>query len=352
MMVNGLLASFLVLQAATGWEDGPPLPRALTGNAVAAVERSDGTAAVYSFLGTDLSGGVERGGNWTLRWETSGFVWEELAPVPGPARLGASAVAVRGKVYLIGGHVLGADGPRETVSTVDVFDPASGTWSPGAPLPVSVADAVAGVWRDSLVYVVAGRHEGESVSFVQVYDPWADRWDQATPIPGAPVTGHAGALSRDALVFLDGARLPGGPEPGEGHGELEASAWRGDVDPAHPTTLRWSRLPQHPGAARFAAASGAAGTRVVFLGGGDRLHDARGVSPDGQPALPVWSVFAYDVGTSAWKTLPAEPSTPVMNQRALVRAAGYLVLVGGADGGTGASNRVRRISVLSLIAGG
>ena len=167
-----------------GWSDGPPLPHPVTNNAVATVV-GGGTFAVYSMLGLDSTRQWDGVVNWAFRWTLGDTAWETLPAVPGPGRLAGTAQAVYGKVFLFGGYTVAEDGSERSVPSVDVFDPASGTWSSAAPMPLPVDDAVSGVWRDSLVYLISGWHDRDNVADVQIYDPSSDRWRRATPIPGA-----------------------------------------------------------------------------------------------------------------------------------------------------------------------
>jgi len=336
-----IAAAILLLQFSTsGWEEAPALPNPITGNAVASYERADGSATVFSVFGVEEPGAGPAARAY--RWEVGTPAWEEIAPVPGLPRLGAAAQVVGGRLYVIGGRTGATEGGEAVLGSVDVYDPASGTWSAGAPMPVPVADAVSAVWSESLIYLVSGRGASGPLADVQVYDPAGDRWLRATPIQGPPVFGHAGAIARDAIVYLDGAR---GTD-----GALEASAWRGDIDPANPTSVSWARLPDHPGPALFGAAAGAAGTRVLFFGGGDRPHGSDGSGPDGRPAAPLSLGLSYDVASEAWRHMRVPP-TPSMDQRSLVRAGGYLLIVGGMEAGARPTRVVRRISVLNLLTG-
>jgi N-acetylneuraminic acid mutarotase len=277
----------------------------------------------------------------------NGTAWTPIAPVPGPARFGASAQVVRGKVYLIGGRSLGADGVERTVGMVDVYDPTSDAWTSAASMPTPVADAASSVWRDSLVYVIAGRGDTGAVSDVQIFDPGTNRWARANSVIGGAVYGHSGAIARDAIVYLDGARGGAGSEI---PGTLEAAAWRGEIDPNNPTVIGWTRLPEHPGAPLFGGAAGVVGTRVLFLGGSDQAHDRAGLGAGGRPASPMALGLSYDVASSGWRYLRVPP-TPTMDHRALLRAGGYLLIVGGMEQGATPSTRVRRVSVLNLLAG-
>jgi len=306
----------------------PPLPVPISDNAVAAVETRDGWA-VFSFLGIDST--RQRGGitNTALRWDVGSDAWRAVAPVPGQGRLAATAQAVGGRVYLFGGYTVAEDGSERSLARVDAYDPGLDRWSRAAPMPTPVDDAVSGVWRDSLVYLVSGWHDTDNVAEVQVYDPAADAWRAATPIPGPPVFGHAGGLTGDVIVYIDGARMDPGRAPRFVH---EASSWLGRIDHADPTRITWHRLPDHPGPPLYRAASGAMGRLVVFAGGTDNPYNYDGIGYDGVAAEPRSAVFAWDVGTGMWREL-APLAVPTMDHRGLAVAGERVYVVGGMSGG-------------------
>jgi N-acetylneuraminic acid mutarotase len=351
-MTGAALGLILAVQASGGWQSAPPLPRPVTNNAVATVETESG-ASVFSFLGLDATRSRSGEVSWAFRWDLGDPAWREVAPVPGPGRLAATAQAVKGRVYVFGGYTVAEDGAERSVPWVDVYDPSSDSWGSRAPIPVPVDDAVSGVWRDSLVYLVSGWHDDGNETLVQIYDPATDRWDQGTPIPGPPVFGHAGGLARDALVYVDGVRVRAPEETPEGESrfELQGSAWRGDIDPSEPTRITWTRLPDHPGPPLYRAAAGVVGTRIVFVGGSDNAYNYDGIGYDGRPSAPARAAFSYDLVTGSWSRLSA-PSIPTMDHRGLVRAGGYVVLLGGMEDGQRVTDGVRRITLLELLTGG
>src|SRR6202030_1429778 len=91
------------------------------------------------------------------------------------------------------------------------------------------------------------------VNNVQVYDVEKNSWNQATPFPGTPVFGPAGGMAGDTIVIVDGAQkgAPGGPR-------FVAcdQGWLGKVDHKDPNKIEWTKLPAHPGPARFGIAGG------------------------------------------------------------------------------------------------
>ena len=175
--------------------------------------------------------------------------WTQGRPVPGTAgRVGASAVGARDHVFLFGGFVLDAQGGANTLPDVDVYDPLSDRWFRGDDLPVPVGGGFAGVYRDRYIYVVGGWSKTGPVANVQVYDGQKGKWRQATPITGTPVFGHSGAIVDDTIIYVNGA-YPGGP--GQPKYVVSDECWIGKIDHKDPAKIQWSKLPEHPGSARY-----------------------------------------------------------------------------------------------------
>ena len=73
--------------------------------------------------------------------ERDGPFWEEAPPLRAP-RMGACAVSLDARLYLIGG--LGRDG---AVASVQTFDPQRGVWEDAPPLSVGrVAACAVAMW--------------------------------------------------------------------------------------------------------------------------------------------------------------------------------------------------------------
>jgi N-acetylneuraminic acid mutarotase len=329
----GLALSTLLAQEG-GWTEAPPLPRPVANNAVVAVETADGPA-VFSFLGLDETRRWDGVGSAAFRWTLGDGAWSEVTQVPGPGRLAGTAQAVAGRVYLFGGYTVAEDGTERSVPDVNVYDPDADSWNLASPMPVPVDDAVSGVWRDSLVFLVSGWHDTDNVDLVQVYDPAADRWQQATPIPGAPVFGHVGGIAGDAIVYLGGAAVSG-ESP---RFRIEAGAWRGDIDPEDPTRISWRPLKGYPGPPLYRAAGGSHGNQVLFLGGTDNPYNYDGIGYDGVASDPLAAFFGYDVSQDRWVT-HAPLRVPTMDHRSVVMADGRLVLAGGMLSGQRVTDRV------------
>lgn len=344
MRVTAALLALLI-QAAPAWQEATPLPTPITNNAVAAVRTPTG-AAIFSLLGIDSTKAWDGRPPIALRWDVGSDEWRAVREVPGEGRLAATAEAIRGKIYLLGGYIVAEDGSERSLPNVDIYDPETDRWSSGASIPLPVDDAVSGVWRDSLIYLVSGWHDRDNVADVQLYDPAADRWMAATPIPGPPVFGHAGGIAGNAIVYIDGTRTD--PE-GQPRFRIEGSAWAGEIDPEHPERIRWRRLPPHPGPPLYrAAAAGISDRWVLFAGGTDNPYNYDGLGYDGVASEPRTGAFAWDTRYGRWSSLP-DLSIPTMDHRGIAIAGADLFVVGGMESGQRVTRRVVRAFLGDLL---
>lgn len=326
------------------WRVGPPLPAPVTNNAVAAAT-TDAGVVVVSALGMDstkLPGGVT---NVVYRWDRGAGAdgWRVAAPVPGPGRLGATAQAVRGKIYVLGGYTVQPDGKEHTTGSVDIYDPMADAWSAGAPIPVPTDDAVSGVWRDSLIVLVSGWHEDHNISDVQWYDPATDRWSRGTSISGTPVFGAAGSVVGDQIVYIDGAGVTGDTPPYA----LVEGDWVGTVTDG-PSEVSWASPPAHPEPGLYRAAAGSLGNVALFVGGTDNPYNYDGIGYDGNPSKPVRQVLAYAPGAAGWRNLAAPPIA-TMDHHTLGVADGTVFLVGGMEAGQKVSSKVWYVDAQQLL---
>ena len=319
--------------APPGWSAAAPLPEPLANNAVAALDGPDG-CLLFTATGIDASLGQPgiHARAWSL--EPGAAAWTALPDAPGEPRIAASAVALRGRVYLLGGYSVAAGGGETSHDLVAVWDPVAG-WSTAAPLPVAIDDAVVAAWRDRWIVVVSGWSDTAPVRDVQIYDADTDSWALAPPFPGTPVFGHAGGIAGDTLLVVDGVA-----SGLRGFGIVE-QAWRGDLDPDQPTEITWTDLVDHPGPATYRAAGGTAGDRIVIHGGTDTPYNFDGLRYDtGEPALPLDTAFAFDPATGTFSDdLPTkQPAT--MDHRALVGCDELTHTIGGMTTGPAATDLV------------
>jgi hypothetical protein len=253
--------------------------------------------------------------------------WQLAPPVPGPeGRLAATAEFLDGRVFVLGGYTVSADGTEVSVPDVDVFDPQTQRWDQAAPMPVPVDDAVSVVWRGRLV-VVSGWHDRDNVTDVQLYDPKLDEWTALPDIIGPGVFGHAGGLVADELVYCDGVAVD--RRRSQPFVAVQG-CYAATLDAADPTQSAWRELPHHERPAHYRMAAGGLGTRawIVFAGGTDNPYNFDGVGYDGVLSQPRREVFAWDVRAQSWIPLPDLPVAS-MDHRGLVPVGDTLWLLGG-----------------------
>jgi N-acetylneuraminic acid mutarotase len=129
--------------------------------------------------------------------------WREIAPLP--AKRGSiSAVSLNGKIHVIGGAVGVHRGERRSVTTHEVYDPASESWSPRAPLPER-RDHFGLVVVDGKIHAVGGRLESwrNNSALHHVYDTATDAWTPRAPLP-TPRSGAAVGLLDGYIVAIGG----------------------------------------------------------------------------------------------------------------------------------------------------
>jgi N-acetylneuraminic acid mutarotase len=305
----------------------PPMPAAVSNNAVASLK---GGFELFSMMGV----GPKK--NWDdvtnqvyVMTLTHSGKWNQGRSVPGPVgRLNAAAAGAKGIVVLMGGYVVDNRGLEATVPDVNVYEPGARRWSRGKDIPVPVDSAVTGVTHDHFIYLIGGRSAGAPVNNVQVYNVEKDTWSQATPFPGTPAFGMAGGVADENIVVVDGAKP--GPEGGFRYVPSD-ECWLGKIDHKDPTKIEWSKLPPHPGTARFGIAGGGADRdhRIYFSGGTTTPHDYKGVAYDGKPAEVSAVTFDYDLRGHRWETLNENTYDPRADARGLLETPLGPVVLGG-----------------------
>jgi N-acetylneuraminic acid mutarotase len=91
-------------------------------------------------------GGLPDGGNQLDVYDPATNRWTTKAPLP-RARWSGAGVALRAKLYVIGGFARKPDGTETVVRTTSVYDPATDTWTRVPPMP----DAIGGDFDGSRV---------------------------------------------------------------------------------------------------------------------------------------------------------------------------------------------------------
>jgi len=175
------------------WVNGAPMPTARAGHGFVMVDRK-----IYALggRGGDASRVLvyDPGSN---RWSVTG----DAMPAP---RVAAATLAVDGRIYVIGGLNNGVATAR-----VDIFDPASGRWQSGPPLPEARSGHVAALMGGK-VHVTGGEQRRPPRTYGDhfVLNVASGSWSRAAPMP----TPRHGAVA----AAMDGKFVVVGGSPGAG----------------------------------------------------------------------------------------------------------------------------------------
>lgn len=303
----------------------PPLPIEVAGNAVVGIHNG---LEVFSLMGIGPKKTWDGITNSMYMLRFPSGKWTQVQGVPGVAgRLGASAVGVKGQIFVLGGYSVDGQGNEITVGDVNSYFVEQRRWYRAADIPVPVDRAVSGVDHDRYVYLVGGRSKNGPVNDVQVYDVQKNKWSEATPLPGKPVFGNAGGLVDGVIVSVDGAKK--NTDTGLRYVASD-ECWIGKIDRKNPAKIEWSKLPEHPGPGRFAIVAGAGKEhRVYFSGGAIAPENFRGLGYDGKPVSISPVTFAYDVHANQWETIAEDTMDARSDSHGIAVTPIGMLVVGG-----------------------
>ncbi|MBN97994.1 MAG: hypothetical protein CME16_01920 [Gemmatimonadetes bacterium] len=186
--------------------------------------------------------------------------WSFLPPMSA-TRAGLVATVCKGRIYALGGNAMNSEtrsgGPH--LDRVEVYDPHSGQWAMGVPMPLGLqGPSVATV--DDRIYLTSGigGPEGKANSRTYAFDPDTEKWDSLAPVPTPRCDSGVAVLDRKIYTF-------GGWGNGY-HDEVEIY----DID-----ADSWSSDSPMPDKKAWLAAA-TVGERIFVMGGAYKLRDAPG----------------------------------------------------------------------------
>lgn len=294
------------------WSQGPPLPAPRGGGVLVKLGRE-----LHYYGGAVRTGGVwkqDYGTHWALdldggsAWRPTTTSGQLLAPMPNP-RNHMGGTELNGKLYAIGGQHLGAQNTTNQTE-VDVYDPATNSWSQTTPLPVPTGHVTANVFvRNGHIVVTAGRGQnGVMLANVLDYNPSTATWTELPPLPSgrqSPVSGLVG----NQMVVTCGA-----------DGTLKNQTWVSETNNST-TTGVWQSAPALP----IATGEVSAGviSNIMYLVGQDTS-----------------ATMAYNLSTGVWRSDLA-PRPFVGDHHGAEVINGKLYLFGGLDGNGASAGQVQ-----------
>ena len=209
-----------------------------------------------------------------------GGTWTTGTAVEGGAIQETVAVAVAGKIYVLGGF----DGTQAIVDRVQVYDTATGMWSDGPKLPRELHHANAAT-DGTTIYLLGALVTGSFTAIGDVYslNPATDSdWAMLAAMPSGRERGAAVTDIIDGKIYVAG-----------GFRNLQASDL---VDVYDPVMNMWTPLAAMP-ATRDHACGAAIGGKLIVAGG--RTVQVNSPRPD---------VYSYDPVMNMWTTVAPMPT--------------------------------------------
>jgi N-acetylneuraminic acid mutarotase len=184
------------------WQEGKSLPTRIGG----ALNAQFVNGILYVMGGTNASY-VPVDTNFAYDPKTDR--WNIKSPMP-TARHHLQTVVVDGKIFAMGGRILG-DGVRaEDISyrltnfdRIEIYDPQTDSWSIHEPMPTKRSGFAATISANGNIYVFGGVDTEEISDSVEKYDPVLDKWTSEKSMPDAGVGIEAVAFN-DRIYVLGG----------------------------------------------------------------------------------------------------------------------------------------------------
>ncbi len=115
--------------------------------------------------------------------------------------------------------MLGGEGPWLTFSPeVELYNPASDTWSETGNLPHGISGGSLVVLQDGRVMLIGGDYNGSALAEVELYDPATGTWSAAAPL-------HHARDAADSILLPNGKVLVAGGSDGNGNAVLASEIY-------------------------------------------------------------------------------------------------------------------------------
>ena len=110
--------------------------------------------------------------------------WSARLDMPTPrAGLGAAWDPRTNTIYAVGGRTGHIPHSGSALAVNEAYDLASGTWNPKSPMPVPMMDVYSTVFFRGKIYVIGGFDGTAVTALVQIYNPLSNTWSSGSPMP-------------------------------------------------------------------------------------------------------------------------------------------------------------------------
>ncbi|MDX6502148.1 MAG: hypothetical protein QOG23_5408 [Blastocatellia bacterium] len=321
------------------WGDLPDMATARHGMAVAAVEKSVYAIGGSTAIGDNQAISTAEVLKLPARKIQPAPQWRSLPDAP-TARLMMAWAVLNDKLWIMGGLRNGT-----ALQTVENFDPKTGAWETGPPLPIPLHHAAAATYRGEVV-VLGGASDNIAEGSNKVFALRGGNWVELPPLAHARAA-PAAAVVGDKLVVVGGQNAKQLVPQTE---VFDGSSWKDAADMPTPRehlaavsdgtyvyTVGGRFLSSDKNSAaleRFDPQSGQ-WTKLVGMptprgSFGATYIDGRIVAVGGEEPTRVLNVVEmYDIGEGKWSTLPPMP-TP-RHAEVVATVGNTVYVIGGAN---------------------
>ncbi|WP_030949580.1 Kelch repeat-containing protein [Streptomyces sp. NRRL S-646] len=307
--------------AATGaWTKTGDLPAAASWYG-----QCDGPVLLKNDKGVLLAGGADAKGvavNTTAVYNPTAKTWTAGRTLQFPRRLHTVTLLDSGKVLVVGG-TSGSSPLSPSLTSVELYDPADGSWKAVASLREARRGHHAILLANHKVLVTGGltTRSGDSakaLATAEIYDPDADTWTPTKQPMTDARTGHSGVLFKGGQVLV-----AGGTAPISG-ADAASLAFCELYNPTADTWTPAGNLLQPRSRHQLVLASD---TTALVVGGA-----TPGTPGDGTfDPFTRLTVERYDLATDKWTARAASPGGRGFHRVVPLRSGTFLVAGGTAD---------------------
>jgi len=226
--------------------------------------------------------------------------WTTKADIPTPRNWLATS-AVNGKIYAIGGGLSNQN--QDILSTVEAYNPITDNWTQKTDMPTARVGLGTSV-VDGKIYAIGGWN-GSFVAAVEVYDPTTDTWSKRTPMPTRRAF-LATAVVNEKIYAIGGTTI------------ANESIVLPTVEEYDPATDTWTRKTDMP-TSRDTFSTNVVDGKIYAIGGWDSHRR-------------VATVEVYNPITDTWETKTDMPTIRSLFSASVVN--GRIYAIGGIDSGS------------------
>lgn len=181
------------------WSLAASLPEARGAGSAAILDRK-----IHFFGGMNGARTQDQAEHWVLDLNDPAATWTAAAPLAN-ARNHTAAVALNGKIYCVGGQH-SQEAAQDAQREVNCYDPATGTWTRVADLPVVRSHTNASTFVMDGRIIVLGGESGYNLpqSTIYAYDPALNTWSLIGLLPGNRSTSVAGVIAPNQIISSTG----------------------------------------------------------------------------------------------------------------------------------------------------